>query len=914
MDNGAAPKGMTTVVDVGDTLFAAARVWVDTQPQSRSRGRVQGTLALKRDGATVVLTWFPTAKQKASGVTYEVQHLLEECYSFKGDGSKILVVLAAEGGPGASLPPFHFDVGTRGVREFLTYMQVNLAPMCANAPYVRIDPGDRNRFLVHRNSASQSALATTTEIATEQVAAVANNVGYKLLESGAKVNSFFRNVTHSAANFTNTLAAATFTKTMGSEKERSASFGTAFRNQRDAAAPQSSLLMSDLNEMLNGIDTAAEQGHAAQQAAAEAKAQDDATRSRSGTLLSTARSTLGELGDFDVIDQVAPIQMLKPCNRKSAVTKEKWDSFFDSEGRVSDEQQGELRKSVFHGGASPEIRREVWIYLLGHRAPSTAEAAEFTAERKEAYLAMKQQWSTVSELQMSRNKYLKERVDRVAKDVSRTDRDDPFFADADSPNLVILNDVLMTWCVYNFDLGYVQGMSDLVSMILRVVRDEVATFWCFIGMMDSPVGRELGGAPAPTPGGMPDSAVKRSNSSMSITSGQVGPWGPPVFAHNLQVNFAIDQKGIQGQLDNLRRLIRFFDPRFMDFLEEHESGNLFFMFRWILIRFKREFSVEDTLVLWEVLWTQHLSPKFHLFVCLAIVHLHRGKIVSENLAFDELLAYANSLSGQLDLDQVLGMAEATYRSVAERDDVPPRLMSIIQPSLGDDSTKAPEPESPPQPQPHMADVAPGAGSNSRGARSGSPLAGAGAGSGAGVRNADESGGGGGGGGGGGAAAKHSPLYHTTTEIAAESGAANVINGAEGGTAASALTAAAAAAAAAAADGGLGLEPELLADGDFMHEWQDVTGKWLPVPTEMDAAILQMQADGKTFAQVLCDGEVHEVDVLRNTRTSDNIDDSSASFFDNSSTLMGCTPTPFSKGGRRTPSAPPRFGSKLPQIC
>ena len=61
--------------------------------------------------------------------------------------------------------------------------------------------------------------------------------------------------------------------------------------------------MADLNEMLEGVNTAEEQGHAAKQAAAEARAREDAARSRSGTLLSTARSTLGELGDFDVIDQ-----------------------------------------------------------------------------------------------------------------------------------------------------------------------------------------------------------------------------------------------------------------------------------------------------------------------------------------------------------------------------------------------------------------------------------------------------------------------------------------------------------------------------------------------------------------------------------------------------------------------------------
>ena len=354
---------------------------------------------------------------------------------------------------------------------------------------------------------------------------------------------------------------------------------------------------------------------------------------------------------------------------------------------------------------------------------------------------------------------------------------------------------------------------------------------------------------------------------MSITSGHVGPYGPPVFAHNMQVNFAIDQKGIQGQLDNLRRLIRFFDPRFMDFLEDNESGNLFFMFRWILIRFKREFSVEDTLVLWEVLWTQHLSPKFHLFVCLAIVHLHRGKIVTENLAFDELLAYANSLSGQLNLDQVLGMAEATYRSVAERDDVPSKLMNIIQPERGGGpSTKAPDPESPPQPQqsqPHMEEVSRGAGSRTGGGTRGGGGGEAGASArvavvavgGAEAEEAEEE------------EEEEEDIFVRSPERESAQALAEL-----------STAAAAAAAAPSAGSGGGGeaaegeAEPEpTMADGDFSHiyEWQDVTGAWLAVPKEMDAAIVQMQAEGKTMTNVVLpnNGGFHVVDLLTMKRTN-----------------------------------------------
>ena len=45
-------------------------------------------------------------------------------------------------------------------------------------------------------------------------------------------------------------------------------------------------------------------------------------------------------------------------------------------------------------------------------------------------------------------------------------------------------DILMTYVMYNFDLGYVQGMSDLLSPILFVMKNEVDAFWCFVGFMD----------------------------------------------------------------------------------------------------------------------------------------------------------------------------------------------------------------------------------------------------------------------------------------------------------------------------------------------------------------------------------------------------------------------------------------------
>lgn len=39
------------------------------------------------------------------------------------------------------------------------------------------------------------------------------------------------------------------------------------------------------------------------------------------------------------------------------------------------------------------------------------------------------------------------------KDVNRTDRTNRFYEGIDNPGLVLLHDILMTYCMYDFDLG-----------------------------------------------------------------------------------------------------------------------------------------------------------------------------------------------------------------------------------------------------------------------------------------------------------------------------------------------------------------------------------------------------------------------------------------------------------------------------
>jgi hypothetical protein len=83
--------------------------------------------------------------------------------------------------------------------------------------------------------------------------------------------------------------------------------------------------------------------------------------------------------------------------------------------------------------------------------------------------------------------------------VHRTDRNIPIFAgediphpDLDSPfadtgtnvHLEQMKDMLLTYNEYNKDLGYVQGMSDLLAPIYAVMQDDAVAFWGFVGFME----------------------------------------------------------------------------------------------------------------------------------------------------------------------------------------------------------------------------------------------------------------------------------------------------------------------------------------------------------------------------------------------------------------------------------------------
>lgn len=181
------------------------------------------------------------------------------------------------------------------------------------------------------------------------------------------------------------------------------------------------------------------------------------------------------------------------------------------------------------------------------------------------------------------------------EDIPHPDPKSPFAEVGTNVHLEQMKEMLLTYNEYNKDLGYVQGMSDLLAPIYAVIQDDAVAFWGF-----------------------------------------------QKFMERMERNFLRDQSGMRNQLLTLDQLVQFMDPTLWNHLQSADSTNFFFFFRMILVWYKREFEWMDVLRLWEGLWTDCLSANFHLFIALAILEKHRDIIMDHLKHFDEVLKYSMS--------------------------------------------------------------------------------------------------------------------------------------------------------------------------------------------------------------------------------------------------------------------------------
>lgn len=328
------------------------------------------------------------------------------------------------------------------------------------------------------------------------------------------------------------------------------------------------------------------------------------------------------VGDFELLSVDFDVE------RRNEVGSAEWRAFFDHTGRLSI-TANEVKERIFHGGLASDVRKDAWLFLLGVFPWDSDEEQRrsILSEKRNEYYRLKRKWWEDNDKQQN-DEFWRDQKSRIEKDVHRTDRNIPLFMECDTPHpdpdsrfaqigtnlhLEQLKDMLITYNEYNVNLGYVQGMSDLLSPLYVVFQDDAVAFWAFCN-----------------------------------------------FMKRMERNFLRDQSGMRAQLLTLDHLVQLMLPKLYTHLEKADSTNFFFFFRMLLVWYKREFLWEDVLRLWEVLWTDYLSSQFHLFIALAILDKHKDVIMTHLHQFDEILKYMNELSMTIKLEEILIRAEVLF--------------------------------------------------------------------------------------------------------------------------------------------------------------------------------------------------------------------------------------------------------------
>ena len=120
----------------------------------------------------------------------------------------------------------------------------------------------------------------------------------------------------------------------------------------------------------------------------------------------------------------------------------------------------------------------------------------------------------------------------------------------------MLNDVLMSNAVYDMNVGYGQGINDIVSVLMNITTDEADLFWLLQCVM---------------------SIVK--------------------------CFYCSNSKFIQTLLNRLDPIVSIVQPKLATYIKEHDISYIF-AFKWVVLLFKRYISDGEILRVWDVCYLE----------------------------------------------------------------------------------------------------------------------------------------------------------------------------------------------------------------------------------------------------------------------------------------------------------------------
>eukprot|EP01006_Ploeotia_vitrea_P006506 TRINITY_DN13381_c0_g1_i1.p1 TRINITY_DN13381_c0_g1~~TRINITY_DN13381_c0_g1_i1.p1 ORF type:complete len:351 (-),score=9.27 TRINITY_DN13381_c0_g1_i1:204-1256(-) len=302
-----------------------------------------------------------------------------------------------------------------------------------------------------------------------------------------------------------------------------------------------------------------------------------------------------------------------------------------------------LRCLAFEG--VPDCCRAVyWMLLLDFLPPDISQWDEVFKSYNEMYNSFLSEFcGDLEQPTPSTPPERKKLRRRINIDLPRTQPELHFFHSSDGeppsheetpdePNLgpreKAMRRILYIYAILNPGIGYVQGMNEILAPLYYVVakhmddanedphQAEVGTFFLFCNVL----------------------GFLNCNFCREVDSSNLG---------------------IAGSMKNFNAILKICDRELWEDLEKKQLAPELYSFRWLTLLLSQEFTLPDTLRLWDCLFGDEHKFSFIFFLCVAVLEVQRHLIFKQPMHI--VLANLQDLGCVIDVQKLISTARDLYR-------------------------------------------------------------------------------------------------------------------------------------------------------------------------------------------------------------------------------------------------------------
>lgn len=328
-------------------------------------------------------------------------------------------------------------------------------------------------------------------------------------------------------------------------------------------------------------------------------------------------------------------QFKQQIPKQNPLTLKDISLFFRSDGSLSIELDTLITK-IHKNGLEPKARFQIWPYLLKIYKPDMTNDDKNKVIQKQIseYKKLQEQYNSLLKSQTEGVLNIQTILRTISNDVNRTDRNLPQFKDQNSPYLKMVSNILTVYAIYNKDTDYVQGMGDILSPFILLSVEKFQNN---------------------------ETAILSDGRNVSRTEAEAIVFF--MYASFMEIMqqdriFTDLAKNQEIILEKVFEIIEYFHKPLTNWIRSKELETMTFVFRHILLLFKREFELQKVYEIWEKFLSSEepfVLPRF--FLASIIMEIFPKMLLETDGSIGEVMTAADKISKMLDSESLISMSE-----------------------------------------------------------------------------------------------------------------------------------------------------------------------------------------------------------------------------------------------------------------